>query len=114
MANAALRWKPEEAPAAPQAAPGPGAARAATPPQARSANAAARGGREPGAQQGPGRPGRVYKDVNGQPVPVMIRVGLSDGQRSEVLDGLSEGDQVIVGGGDAGGSASQPRRRGPF
>jgi HlyD family secretion protein len=109
--NAALRWKPEEAPVASDAAPG--AARAATPPQARNPSAAARGAREPGAQQGPGRPGRVYKLVNGQPAPVMIRVGLSDGQRTEVLEGLSEGDQVITGGGE-GGSATQQRRRGPF
>ncbi|HET7785413.1 MAG TPA: efflux RND transporter periplasmic adaptor subunit [Myxococcales bacterium] len=111
VSNAALRWKPEGAPAASDAAPG--AARAAAPPQARNPSAAARGAREPGAQQGPGRPGRVYKVVNGQPSAVMIRVGLSDGQRTEVLDGLSEGDEVIVGGGD-GGSAPQQRRRGPF
>jgi HlyD family secretion protein len=110
VANAALRWKPEGAPAASETAPG--AARAATP-QARNPSAAARGAREAGAQQGPGRPGRVYKVVNGEPSPVMIRVGLSDGQRSEVLDGLSEGAEVIVGGGE-GGSAPQQRRRGPF
>jgi HlyD family secretion protein len=112
VANAALRWKPEE-PSAAAAEPGPGAARAATSPQARNPSAAARGAREPGAQQGPGRPGRVYKVVDGKPVPVMIRVGLSDGQRTEVLEGLSEGDQVIVGGGDGAG-APQQRRRGPF
>ncbi|HET9753130.1 MAG TPA: efflux RND transporter periplasmic adaptor subunit [Myxococcales bacterium] len=111
VANAALRWKPEEAPVASEAPPG--SARAATPPQARNPSAAARGAREPGAQQGPGRPGRVYKVMEGKPSAVMIRVGLSDGQRTEVLDGLSEGDQVIVGGGD-GGSAPQQRRRGPF
>ncbi|HEY6912311.1 MAG TPA: efflux RND transporter periplasmic adaptor subunit [Myxococcales bacterium] len=113
--NAALRWKPEEAPGASEATPAaaPGAARAATPPQARNPSAAARGAREPGAQQGPGRPGRVYKVVDGKPSPAMIRVGLSDGQRTEVLEGLSEGDQVITGGGE-GGSAPQQRRRGPF
>ena len=60
------------------------------------------------------RPGRVYKLEDGKPVPVLIRVGLSDGQRSEVLDGLAEGDKVIVGGGDAAGGAQQQRRRGPF
>jgi HlyD family secretion protein len=114
VSNAALRWKPEEAPAPAEGAPAPGAARAATPPQARNASAAARGAREGGAQQGPGRPGRVYKVVNGQPSAVMIRVGLSDGQRTEVLDGLSEGDEVIVGGGGEGGGATQQRRRGPF
>jgi HlyD family secretion protein len=112
VANAALRWKPEE-PSSAAAEPGPGAARAATSPQARNPSAAARGAREPGAQQGPGRPGRVYKVVDGKPAPVMIRVGLSDGQRTEVLEGLSEGDQVIVGGGDGAG-APQQRRRGPF
>jgi len=56
----------------------------------------------------------VYKLQDGQPVPVSIRVGLSDGQRTEVLEGLAEGDRVIVGGGEAGASGSQQRRRGPF
>jgi HlyD family secretion protein len=110
VANAALRFKLDDNAAAqePQQRP-PGT------PQARSASAAARGSRESGAAQpAPGRAGRVYKLDNGKPVAVNIRVGLSDGQRTEVLEGLAEGDKVIVGGGDAAGNASQQRRRGPF
>jgi hypothetical protein len=44
---------------------------------------------------------------------VQVRLGLSDGLRSEVLEGLSEGDKIITGG--AGSDTSgQQRRRGPF
>jgi HlyD family secretion protein len=111
VANAALRWKGDESAApqepAPQQRPGP-------PPQARMASAAARGTREGAGPQAPGRAGRVFKLENGKPVPVQIRVGLSDGQRTEVLEGLAEGDRVIVGGGEAGASGQQQRRRGPF
>ena len=108
VSNAALRWKPDES-AAPETAQRPGGT-----PQARTASAAARGARDGSAQQAPGRAGRVYKLENGKPVPVNIRVGLSDGQRTEVIEGLSEGDRVIVGGGDAATTAQQQRRRGPF
>jgi len=111
VANAALRWKADDASAAQEPAQqqrqGPG-------PQARTASAASRGTRETAGQQAPGRAGRVYKLQDGQPVPVTIRVGLSDGQRTEVLEGLAEGDRVIVGGGEAGASGPQQRRRGPF
>ena len=110
VSNAALRWKPDES-TAPEAAP---PQRPGGTPQARTASAAARGARDGSGQQAPGRAGRVYKLENGKPVPVNIRVGLSDGQRTEVIEGLSEGDRVIVGGGDAAGSAQQQRRRGPF
>ena len=34
---------------------------------------------------------------NGMPRPVQIRTGISDGRNIEVIDGLKEGDQVIVG-----------------
>ena len=108
--NAALRFKPDDSSQAAEAAP---AQQRQGTPQARTASAAARGNRE-AAAPAPGRPGRVYKLENGQPVPVLIRVGLSDGQRTEVLEGLSDGDKVIVGGGDAGSSGQPQRRRGPF
>jgi HlyD family secretion protein len=111
VSNAALRWKSDDAPAAPETPAQAGKSQA---PQARGPSAASRGSREAAAPQAPGRAGRVYKLQDGKPVPVLVRVGLSDGQRSEVLDGLAEGDKVIVGGGEAGSSASQQRRRGPF
>jgi HlyD family secretion protein len=115
--NAALRWKPDDAPAA--AEPAPQQRQAGAAPQARNPTAAARGkgdGPPAGAQQGPGRPGRAWKLENGTPVLATLRLGLSDGQRTEVLEGLAEGDKVIVGGGDggAGGGSQQQRRRGPF
>jgi HlyD family secretion protein len=110
VSNAALRWKADDAAAAPDAPAQPGK----TVPQARGASAASRGSRDPAVAPAPGRAGRVYKLQDGKPVPVLVRVGLSDGQRTEVIDGLAEGDKVIVGGGEAGSSASQQRRRGPF
>jgi HlyD family secretion protein len=109
VSNAALRWKPDET-VAPEAAPA-GQQRPAA--MARNPSPAARGGREGGSMQaGGGRVARVFKVENGKPVPVQIRAGLSDGQRTEVLEGLGEGDKVIVGGSD--GAAPQQRRRGPF
>ena len=56
-----------------------------------------------------GRPARVYKLVAGKPVAVNLRVGISDGQRTAVLDGaLAEGDAVIVAEGGASPGASRP------
>ena len=103
--NAALRWTPGDG--APQEPP----QRQGVPPQARTASAAARGARDGGQQ--PGRAGRVYKVQDGKPVPVSIRVGFSDGQRTELIEGLAEGDRVIVGGGESRDGKSA-KRRGPF
>jgi HlyD family secretion protein len=113
VSNAALRWKPDDS-GAPEAAPAaPGQQRPAA--MARNASPAARGGREGGSMQaGGGRVARVFKVENGKPVPVQIRAGLSDGQRTEVLEGLGEGDKVIVGGSDTAAGGAQQRRRGPF
>jgi HlyD family secretion protein len=114
VSNAALRFRPEDAAAS--EAPPQQQRTAGGPPMARGATAASRGRPEgsPSQQQGPGRPGRVYKlDAGGKPIPVFIRVGLSDGQRTEVIDGLAEGDKVVVGEAGAGG-APQRQRRGPF
>jgi len=84
--NAALRWRPDSA--------------VATSADNRAA----------------GKPGRVYKLVDGKPVQALIRTGISDGQRTEVTSGLAEGDKVIVGadGGAPGAVSGGPRRRGPF
>ena len=113
VSNAALRFRPDDAGADAQPAPQQQGQRSG-PPMARNPSAAARGGNVGRADGAPGRPGRVYKlDGTGKPAPVMIRVGLSDGQRTEVIDGLTEDDKVIVGGGDAAAGAGQ-RRRGPF
>ena len=45
-----------------------------------------------------GKRAPVYKLVDGKPEQVVVRLGASDGTRTEVLGGeLKEGDQVIVG-----------------
>jgi HlyD family secretion protein len=104
--NAALRWNPEET--APEAIP----QRHPVQPQARSSSVGARGTRDAGHQIG--RTARVYRLDDGKPVPVPVRVGFSDGQRTWLIDGLAEGDRVIVGGGEPRGSGQSARRRGPF
>jgi HlyD family secretion protein len=48
--------------------------------------------------------GRVYLLENGAPKPVELRLGLSDGMSTEVVSGLSEGSEVIIGTADARGS----------
>jgi HlyD family secretion protein len=49
----------------------------------------------------------------GQPEPVRVKVGLSDGQYVEVKDGLAEGARVVVGaGGDAAARPAGPRPSG--
>jgi HlyD family secretion protein len=109
VSNAALRWRPDD-----QAAltPATGTQKQG-PPQARNPNASARGNRD--VTQGNGRPGRVYKLVEGKPVQAIIRVGVSDGQRTEVLEGLTEGDKIIIAEEGAPVSNSRaPQRRGIF
>ena len=114
VANAALRWKPENAEPA-EGAPGR-APQGGDRTMARTAGerraAAGRGEEqgEPGqGRASRGRPARVYKLVAGKPVAVTVRVGISDGQRTAVLDGaLAEGDAVIVAEGAAGGVPSRP------
>jgi HlyD family secretion protein len=108
VANAALRWKPENA------EPLDGGTGRGPPPQGGGDRTMARTAGERGGRRGDqpseggearptrGRPARVYKLVDGKPVAVNIRVGISDGQRTAVLDGaLAEGDAVIVAEGSA-------------
>jgi HlyD family secretion protein len=112
VANAALRWKPENA-STPAQQQQPGGGRDRT--LARTDRRAASGDGAP-AQQG--KPAHVYKLADGKPVPVDVRIGISDGQRTEVSAGLAENDAVIVGdpatGGAGGARPQQGPRRGPF
>lgn len=84
-------------------------------------------GRAPGRPgMGPGRspePGardagevdqqRIWVLQDGKPEERMIRTGLSDGQRTEVLAGLREGEAVIVGLGTSPRRGSGPTGGGP-
>jgi len=52
-----------------------------------------------------------------KPKPVQIKVGISDGINTEVLEGLDEGEQVITGMITPAASGSQPANPfggGPF
>jgi HlyD family secretion protein len=45
-----------------------------------------------------GRPGLVFVlDEDAKPRPMRVRLGLADGQHAEILEGLSDGAQVVVG-----------------
>ncbi|MGI9951498.1 efflux RND transporter periplasmic adaptor subunit [Moorellaceae bacterium AZ2] len=46
---------------------------------------------------------------NGEPLPRRIKVGLSDGEYTEVLEGLSEGERVVIGVINARSSSSTTR-----
>jgi len=50
--------------------------------------------------------GRVYVLENGEPKPVEVRTGLTDGTATEITAGLTEGTEVIVGVQDAGKAAA--------
>jgi HlyD family secretion protein len=58
------------------------------------------------------------KRENVKPAPVQIRVGISDGINTEVLEGLNEGDQIVTGvlttGDSAAASAGSEYEKGPL
>jgi HlyD family secretion protein len=119
--NAAFRVRIDEgATAAAPATPGgptmPGMG--GMPPMAPPAKGAgpAGSGRGDLARAGRGGEGRqrIWLLKDGKAVERRIRTGLSDGQKTEVIEGLQEGDAVIVGlGGNSRGSsgAGGPRLR---
>jgi HlyD family secretion protein len=56
----------------------------------------------------------VYVLADGKAIERQVKIGLSDGQKTEILEGLAEGDAVIVGTGQLrGGQNTQggPRLR---
>ena len=82
--NAALRFRPPAGTPAPNAGASPSAQ-----PAARRAG-------------GPGRSEKRERSVyllgaGGKPVPVPVKLGISDGVATEVTDGLKEGDAVVTG-----------------
>ncbi|HEX7551607.1 MAG TPA: efflux RND transporter periplasmic adaptor subunit [Candidatus Methylomirabilis sp.] len=102
--NAAFRVRMEGA--ASGGGPGPpGAARPLQPGMVPPMMAAGRGPEGTGRQGTPGGKQRVWVLQEGKPVERQVKTGLSDGQKMEVLEGLAEGDKVIVG---LGGSTQSP------
>ncbi len=66
----------------------------------------------PGGGRGPGRPTTVFvPDEKGQPKPVNVRIGISDGQFVELREGIDEG-AVVVTGTQIPGAAAGPRPSG--
>lgn len=57
-------------------------------------------------------PGRVWTFLEGELVPVDVKLGITDGAFTEIVAGkLAEGDEVVVGAGDgAAGGSGQSRR----
>jgi HlyD family secretion protein len=92
----ALRFRPDEEPAGGSPRPPAGGAAAQTrPPGTRRPGS---GGRDSSGQAGSGRPATVYVlGADGRPQPQPVKLGLSDGQFAEVVEGLAEGAQVVTG-----------------
>ncbi len=117
LPNAALRYRPPQSAAA---GPGAGADRAGPPPaggQGRGEGARADGGRAEAGSAGargprPADRRSVWVLRNDQPVKVPVRIGITDGSFSEIVEGaLTEGDALIV---DAiGAPASTSAQSGP-
>jgi HlyD family secretion protein len=116
VANAGLRWKPENAEpleGGPGRGPTPQGGGDRTMARTAGERRAGPGRGEEQSEGGQARPrgrvARVYKLVAGKPVAVNVRVGISDGQRTAVLDGaLAEGDAVIVAEGAGGAGPARP------
>lgn len=98
--NAALRFRPGNAGMSPRGRNGGGTRGAG--------GGGARGGGE-GATSGAGRTGRVFVLRNGQPTPVRVRLGVSDGTHTEVTgDGLRDGTELVIDEVDPSASGGAP------
>jgi HlyD family secretion protein len=99
--NAVFRVRLDAVPASSQVGSRGGGASAQRNPQAmggdRPGGRAGRGGEAGVRGAADGGKQRIWVLQDTKPVERMVRTGLSDGQRTEVLEGLREGDTVIVG-----------------
>ena len=70
------------------------------------------GGRKLGGNKPDRRSQRTaYVLRNGKPTPVEIKTGINDGIYTEILEGLNEGDQVVIG--STGGAQQNAQTSGP-
>jgi HlyD family secretion protein len=101
LKNAALRYRPADAAAAPASQPRP----AASPGNGQRPTGGAR-------ERKPER--TVYVLSFGRPKPVQIKTGISDGIVTEVTDGLKEGDRIVTAELSAPAAASSSPPTNPF
>ena len=118
--NAAMRFKPPAELLAPPPTSG-GAAAAKTPPDTSAGAPPAAGGPAAGGKRphggGPPDQKQLWVLRGERPTPVSVKVGVSDGTVSEIVEGdVKEGDEVVTdiasGGKSAGPPAGGPRFRG--
>jgi HlyD family secretion protein len=109
--NAALRYRP--------AGEGGGSEKATPAKVVAVATARADGADRPRARPEAGeavRPGvrkaAAYRLEGGKPARAALLVGISDGHYTEIVSGLSEGDQVVLA--DGPGAGTPGVKRGPF
>lgn len=68
-----------------------------------------------GREEGPGIPGRVWvRGPNGQPQPIPLRLGVSDGRATEVLRGEIKAGMEIILGYEEGSEPKPKRKTRPF
>ena len=110
--NAAFRYHPASERDAAGKAPAVASLGVISDARAESPKRAAPKGDAPGEAVRPGvRKATAYRLEGARPVRVNLLVGISDGQQTEVVSGLSEGDRVVL----ADEAQGAPRgKRGPF
>ena len=101
IANAALRYRPPDAPAA--------EAQRSAPDQGGGSPGRSRTARQTGERR---TERTVYVLSGGKPQPTPIKTGISDGVVTEVIEGLKEGDKVVTA--QSSGPALQTQQGNPF
>jgi len=115
VSNAAfrVRLQPPGAPGGDAPAKRPGAAPAGAGPSAMGPGGPGSGASAAGARAPAGATQKLWVLKDGRPEERAVRTGLTDGQRTEVVEGLAEGEPVIVALGPPGGGGAAPRSGAP-
>jgi HlyD family secretion protein len=103
VANEALRWKPDPKQIAPDA-------------RAAMGGKGKQGGGDKGKEGGPSNRGVVWVPDGQYVRPVKVKIGLTDGNRTEIVEGALEegtplvlGDALVQSGGDDGSNPFAPQ-----